>query len=528
MQPPPLPPWRPAAGRVRELVLADSGSGSGSEGGAGGEDGPERKQRRRNYERQRSLLRHQGQGGWQSGRALGRCGSGAPKCRCGGKATGTCTCCLGAKAAAMAAVAAEAATWVGKDSIRAVEAKMERAIAEAEGADWAEAHPELVGWLYVQFAPWRQRKRGLQPPVPAAAAAASPPKAPAVAAAGSPPRCEPRRVTNPEYLGVQSQAAGQGPQSQAKHLAYIQVNGQGRTFAPGSFKDAVAAARHRDGMLRDALGPAASGGLKPTGFSGSSYRDVDRAVWRLNFPTQKELARYVAGCKLHADALERAAERRATVKAAAAVSDRQWRTERGQATHAWVTGCREATSSSCSICLSPCDAGSDTSILECRHAFHRECLRHWRRTHDTCPVCRGAIKGTILHGGASLRRETVQGQGGTRSLSASSGSSDDELVDDDHWVDDRLVQCTGATCKWRNGEFDALSQSEQLELAIWAVQCDRCHGWSHGQCVALAEPPAEEQQWFCEPCVRAEARLEQIDADLQADLRKLLESCVTG
>lgn len=41
----------------------------------------------------------------------------------------------------------------------------------------------------------------------------------------------------------------------------------------------------------------------------------------------------------------------------------------------------------CSICLDDLSLG-DHSILPCKHIFHDNCIRSWRRYKRTCPLCR--------------------------------------------------------------------------------------------------------------------------------------------
>ncbi|KAI5099884.1 E3 ubiquitin-protein ligase TTC3 isoform X2, partial [Silurus meridionalis] len=30
----------------------------------------------------------------------------------------------------------------------------------------------------------------------------------------------------------------------------------------------------------------------------------------------------------------------------------------------------------------------DMCVLECRHSFHRECIKSWLKEQSTCPTCR--------------------------------------------------------------------------------------------------------------------------------------------
>lgn len=48
----------------------------------------------------------------------------------------------------------------------------------------------------------------------------------------------------------------------------------------------------------------------------------------------------------------------------------------------------------CSICLSPLKLdGSTVHKTNCNHMFHKECLRNWRITQRTCPICRRNMNG---------------------------------------------------------------------------------------------------------------------------------------
>ena len=64
---------------------------------------------------------------------------------------------------------------------------------------------------------------------------------------------------------------------------------------------------------------------------------------------------------------------------------------------------------------------------------------------------------------------------------------------DENYVADSEVLCYGMgddnACKWRNGEFDAKSMSEQLELEAdnCSIECDSCEPkrWFHIHCVGF-------------------------------------------
>jgi len=41
----------------------------------------------------------------------------------------------------------------------------------------------------------------------------------------------------------------------------------------------------------------------------------------------------------------------------------------------------------CSICLDPLNEGQDYK-LNCKHRFHKKCIRIWLTSNNTCPLCR--------------------------------------------------------------------------------------------------------------------------------------------
>ena len=42
----------------------------------------------------------------------------------------------------------------------------------------------------------------------------------------------------------------------------------------------------------------------------------------------------------------------------------------------------------CSICLSDIDNKDKKRVLTCQHIYHTSCIKEWRETNITCPVCR--------------------------------------------------------------------------------------------------------------------------------------------
>lgn len=45
----------------------------------------------------------------------------------------------------------------------------------------------------------------------------------------------------------------------------------------------------------------------------------------------------------------------------------------------------------CCICMCDFEAGDETTVMPCGHAYHDSCIKEWLRTHNTCPVCRDAL-----------------------------------------------------------------------------------------------------------------------------------------
>ncbi|KAM7201234.1 hypothetical protein V8F20_004980 [Naviculisporaceae sp. PSN 640] len=46
----------------------------------------------------------------------------------------------------------------------------------------------------------------------------------------------------------------------------------------------------------------------------------------------------------------------------------------------------------CVICVDEMAKGEKATILPCNHLFHGECVTHWLKQHNTCPVCRRSIE----------------------------------------------------------------------------------------------------------------------------------------
>ncbi len=49
--------------------------------------------------------------------------------------------------------------------------------------------------------------------------------------------------------------------------------------------------------------------------------------------------------------------------------------------------CHIHSGTSCSICFGPM-AAATSRVLPCEHMFHTRCIERWKRTANTCPMCR--------------------------------------------------------------------------------------------------------------------------------------------
>ncbi|VVU94514.1 TPM domain [seawater metagenome] len=50
----------------------------------------------------------------------------------------------------------------------------------------------------------------------------------------------------------------------------------------------------------------------------------------------------------------------------------------------------------CSICLNTMHAIECLEITNCNHIYHSNCIKHWLRRKDNCPICRQKIKRTVI------------------------------------------------------------------------------------------------------------------------------------
>lgn len=45
----------------------------------------------------------------------------------------------------------------------------------------------------------------------------------------------------------------------------------------------------------------------------------------------------------------------------------------------------------CAICLEDFTNFSNTKTLKCNHKFHVSCINKWKKSNNTCPICRETI-----------------------------------------------------------------------------------------------------------------------------------------
>jgi hypothetical protein len=128
-----------------------------------------------------------------------------------------------------------------------------------------------------------------------------------------------------------------------------------------------------------------------------------------------------------------------------------------------------AESKACGICHEVVTEQTRAEIA-CGHLYCFECIKAWCAVQNTCPACRQRVPSARRVGGGSSRSSVARFKHRDREV-----GSDEELegaVNDDNYVADSDVFCFGMgvdnACKWRNGEFDAKSMSEQLELEVSA------------------------------------------------------------
>lgn len=105
------------------------------------------------------------------------------------------------------------------------------------------------------------------------------------------------------------------------------------------------------------------------------------------------------------------------------------------------------------------------------------CLETWMGSQNTCPNCRARVRRFSRPGG---RPDFVLTEDRDREIAPEDEETRPDVLDPEHWISDENVRCIGdSRCKWRNGEFDALSMSAQIELEgeNCSIQCDQCTSW---------------------------------------------------
>jgi hypothetical protein len=131
----------------------------------------------------------------------------------------------------------------------------------------------------------------------------------------------------------------------------------------------------------------------------------------------------------------------------------------------------------CGICQEQIGAAVHAKLEPCGHDFCLGCIKSWcTERQNTCPHCRERATGALC---------TSTGErAGFEQLDQAPEDEREDLVQlDENWVSDARVECFGRgcdnACKWRNGEFDRLSASEQLEKEAenCSIECDGCAQW---------------------------------------------------
>ena len=161
-----------------------------------------------------------------------------------------------------------------------------------------------------------------------------------------------------------------------------------------------------------------------------------------------------------------------------------------------------APSTACGICHEEDIPAASRAEIDCGHTFCFDCLKQWCETQNTCPTCRVRVESARR--GAGGRRVTFEHRDREIDDEDTEGAEND-----DNFVSDSQVKChgtgEGCACRWRNGEFDAKSQSEQLELQAenCSIECDGCETWYHIHCVGFesrSQVPSDDVEWLCPKC----------------------------
>ncbi|GKD42998.1 probable E3 ubiquitin-protein ligase RHG1A isoform X1 [Tanacetum coccineum] len=45
----------------------------------------------------------------------------------------------------------------------------------------------------------------------------------------------------------------------------------------------------------------------------------------------------------------------------------------------------------CCICQEEYNDGDDLGALECKHDFHRDCIKQWLQQKNSCPICKSTV-----------------------------------------------------------------------------------------------------------------------------------------
>ena len=69
--------------------------------------------------------------------------------------------------------------------------------------------------------------------------------------------------------------------------------------------------------------------------------------------------------------------------------------------------CHLHTGTACSICFGPM-ATATSRVLPCEHMFHTRCIDRWKRTANTCPMCRAPFDQPQYKVNVSIQRVADQ------------------------------------------------------------------------------------------------------------------------
>ena len=73
----------------------------------------------------------------------------------------------------------------------------------------------------------------------------------------------------------------------------------------------------------------------------------------------------------------------------------------------------------CIICQDDFDVGCEALQMPCQHLYHKDCLSHWLKIRNSCPICRFELETDDVHYENSRRERSVTNNNNSSSLFAS-------------------------------------------------------------------------------------------------------------